>query len=119
MKPTQKTIAISNTSNDTVSVTVFDFKQQILSLLCDKQLMHPSDLYLTNLPGKTSNINIISDINDSDCYTSACNHNNQVICGIILAIDKTHKDTKGKLCLQGILSIINTGTRRNNCCAWL
>ena len=33
MKPTQKPIVISNVSNDTVSVTVFDFKQQILSLL--------------------------------------------------------------------------------------
>ena len=131
MKPTQKTIAISDASNDTVSVTVFDFKQQLLSLLRDKELMNPSNLVLPNLPGETPNINndIISDINDSDWYKCAYNHyndilginHNRIICGIILAIDKTHTDAKGKLCLEGVnftLSIFNTATRRNNYRAW-
>ena len=48
------------------------------------------------------------------------NHN-RIICGIILAIDKTHTDAKGKLCLEGVnftLSIFNTATRRNNYRAW-
>ena len=75
MKPAQKPIAISNVSNDTVSVTVFDFKQQLLLLLRDKELMNPSNLILPNLPGKTPNINndIISDTNNSDWYTCAYN----------------------------------------------
>jgi len=131
MKPTQKTITISDVSNDTVSVTVFDFKQQLLSLLRDKELMNPSNLLLPNVPGETPNINndIISDINDSDWYNCAYNHyndilginHNRVICGIILAIDKTHTDAKGKLCLEGVnftLSIFNMATRRNNYRAW-
>ena len=131
MKPTQKTITISDVSNDTVSVTVFDFKQQLLSLLRDKELMNPSNLLLPNVPGETPNINndIISDINDSDWYNCAYNHyndilginHNRVICGIILAIDKTHTDVKGKLCLEGVnftLSIFNMATRRNNYRAW-
>ena len=130
MKPIQKTIAISGISYDTVSVTVFDFKQ-LLSLLPDKELMNPSNLVLPNLPGKTPNINnyIISDINNSDWYTCAYNHyndilginHNQVICGIIIGIDKTHTDAKGKLCLEGVnftLSIFNMATRRNNYLAW-
>ena len=48
------------------------------------------------------------------------NHN-RIICGIILAIDKTHTDAKGKLCLEGVnftLSIFNTATTRNNYRAW-
>ena len=67
MKPTQKAIALSDVSNDTVSETVFDFKQQLLSLLRDKELMNPSSLALTNLPGKTPYINndIISNIKDT------------------------------------------------------
>ena len=43
MKPTQKTIAISGVSNDTESVTVFDFKQQLLSLLRGKEVTNPSN----------------------------------------------------------------------------
>ena len=68
MKPTQKTIVISNVSNNTVPITVFGFKQQLMSLLCDKELMNPSNLVLPNLPGKTPNINndIMSDINNAD-----------------------------------------------------
>ena len=57
MKTTHKTIAISDVSNDTISVTVFSFKQQLLLLLHDKELMHPSNLVLLNLPGETPKIN--------------------------------------------------------------
>ena len=44
-----------------------------------------------------------------------------MICGIILAINKTHTDEKGKLCLESVnfsLSILNTKTRRTNPRAW-
>ena len=46
---------------------------------------------------------------------------NRVICGIILSIDKTHTDVKGKLCLEPVkfsLSIFNTETRRKKYSAW-
>ena len=44
------------------------------------------------------------------------------MCGIIVAVDKTYIDAKGKLYLGGInftLSIFNKATRRNNYRAWL
>ena len=80
IKPTQKTITIFYVSNDTVSVTLFDFTQQLLPLLCDKELMNPSNLILPNLPGKTLNINndIISDISNYDWYTCPYNHYNDI-----------------------------------------
>ena len=45
-------------------LNLFDSNQQLLSLLCDKELMNPSNLVLTNVSGETQNINIdiISDI---------------------------------------------------------
>ena len=73
--------------------------------------MNPSNLVLQNLPSETPNINndVISDINDSDWYTCTYNHYNdilginfnRVIREIISAIDKTHTDVKGKLCVEG------------------
>ena len=82
MKPTQKTIAISDVSNDNVSVTVFDFKQQLLSSVRDKELMNLSNLVLSSFSGETPNIN-----NDT-CAYNHCNdilgiNHNCVICGII------------------------------------
>ena len=92
--------------------------------------MNQSNLVFTNLLGKTPNLNndIISDINNSKWYNCAYNHYNDIFgmnhyqvicvtCGIILAIDKTCTDAKGKLCLEGVnfaLSIFNATTRRNN-----
>ena len=81
MKPTQKIIAISDVLNDAVSVTVFDFKQQLLSLLRDNYLMNPFNLVLPNLPGETPNINkdVISDIHNSYWYSCAHNHYNNIL----------------------------------------
>ena len=80
IRQTRKIITISGVSNDTISETVFDFKQQLLSLLRDKELMNSTNLELPNLPGKTSNVNndIISDINNSDWYTYAYNYSNDI-----------------------------------------
>ena len=36
MRPTQKTVTISDVFNDTLFVKVFDFKQELLSLLRDE-----------------------------------------------------------------------------------
>ena len=47
MKPIVKTIQIHQ---EDVEITTFDFKQQLLSLLRDKDLMHPDNLVL-DLPG--------------------------------------------------------------------
>ena len=56
MKPTQKVIVLSDVSNNTVFVKVFDFKQQLLSLLRDKELMNPSNLVLPNIPNINNDI---------------------------------------------------------------
>ena len=133
MKPKTTTVNISTDSNilRKISVTKFDFQQQVLSLLRDKDLMSPQNLVLDSEPGMIPNFqkDKISEINHSDWYECAYNHfieqygpnPNRVICGIILAIDKTHTDSKGKLCLESVnftLSIFNTETRRNNPRAW-
>ena len=133
MKPTTTTVNISSNESliQNVSLTTFDFQQQVLSLLRDKELMHPSNLVLETEPGCSPNFysDKISEICHSDWYKCAYNHfiqhhgpaSNRLICGVILAIDKTHTDTKGKLCLESVnftLSIFNTETRRNNPRAW-
>ena len=93
MKPTQKTIAISNTSNDTVAVKLFDFKQQLLSLLRDEELMNLSNLVPTNLPDKTPNIknDITSDFDDSNWYNCT-----QDIMNIQSTITSLSRLTNGK-----------------------
>ena len=127
MKAIVKTIQIHQ---EHVENTTFDFKQQLLSLLRDEDLMHPDNLVL-ELPGTKPNFKseFISEIKDGDWYHCAYNHYNdklgidphRLICGIILTIDKTHTDWKGKLCLEPVqfsLSIFKNEVRKRNANAW-
>lgn len=115
-----------------IEVTTYDFKQQLLSLLRDNELMNPKNLVLQE-PSTfqlITNSTYISEINyDSEWYQSAYRYfnsklsvdRNRVICGIILTVDKTHTDWKGKLCLEPVhftLSIFNTETRKRKYSAW-
>ena len=134
MKPIQSKVDLFNLGEDfdqRINVTSFDFQQQVLSLLRDQDLMQPKNLVLDYEPGEKPIFKQekISEINHSDWYESAYNHylkikgydSHRVICGIVFAIDKTHTDTKGKLCLESVnftLSIFNTQTRRTNYRAW-
>ena len=133
MQPSHIVINLSQDKSiqQNITVTTFDFQQQVLSLLRDKDLMSPTNLVLDTEPGTIPQFenDTISEINHSDWYHCAYNHfleqygpnPNRVICGIILAIDKTHTDTRGKLCLESVnfsLSIFKTETRRNNPQAW-
>ena len=134
MKPIQSKVDLINLGEDfeqRMNVTSFDFQQQVLSLLRDQDLMQPENLVLDYEPGEKPIFKQekISEINHSDWYESAYNHyieikgydSHRVICGIVFAIDKTHTDTKGKLCLESVnftLSIFNTQTRRTNYRAW-
>lgn len=115
-----------------IEVTTYDFKQQLLSLLRDNELMNPKNLVLRepSTVQSTTNSTYISEINyDSEWYQSAYRYfnsklgvdRNRVICGIILTVDKTHTDWKGKLCLEPVhftLSIFNTETRKRKYSAW-
>ena len=133
MKPIQRkvTICANENINENINVTYFPFEQQLLSLLRDQDLMDPKNLVLENEPGVVPVFprEIISEINHSDWFESAYNHynhlygpsKNRVICGVVFAIDKTHTDTKGKLCLESVnftLTLFNSETRRSNPKAW-
>ena len=113
-----------------IEVATFDFRQQLLSLLRDKDIMNSSNLIAedpSNPPKFDSKY--ISDVNDGAWYKSAYKYYNQqhgedpnrLICGIILTIDKTNTDVKGKLCLEPVqfsLAILNKETRKTNSRAW-
>ena len=133
MKPINRKVIIHENEHikEMINVTYFPFEQQILSLLRDKELMDPKNLVLDYEPGEEPDFpkEMISEINHSDWFESAYNHynvlhgpsKNRVICGIVFAIDKTHTDTKGKLCLESVnftLALFNSETRRNNPKAW-
>ena len=133
MKPLQTQIQLQEKDGFTTvaNITTFDFQQQLLSLLRDETLMDPSNLAIDYPLNKKPTFprSEISEIKDSLWYENAyqyydkkCNNDpSRLICGIILAIDKTHTDEKGKLCLESVnfsLSIFNTKTRRTNPRAW-
>jgi len=117
-----------------IDVSTFDFKSQLLSMLRDEELMNPSNLAIDEslVIGKKSSLeknDVISEINDTYWYEWSNDYYNRkfgedskrVICGIILTIDKTHTDAKGKLCLEPVqfsLSILSTETRKTNRSAW-
>ena len=122
-----------------IDVTVFDFKNQLLSILRNDNLMDPKNLIIdeTSLLGSSTSSDIcsgpdvdsITEIKDTDWYKWSNDYYNKklgvdpnrVICGIILTVDKTHTDAKGKLCLEPVqfsLSILSTDTRKRNSAAW-
>ena len=121
----------SERKNHSLTISVFDFKDQLLSLLRDKELMSTSNLSLDGPePGINPKFdNNISEINHGEWYQNAIHYyekkfgheKNRVICGIILTVDKTHTDSKGKLCLEPVkfsLTLFNTETRRKKKQAW-
>ena len=140
MKPIVKKIDVvqSKSTHDKVSidVTTFDFKQQLLLLLRDKELMQETNLMIEDNDtiqspnrNKKHSDDTISEIQDSDWYKGAKEYYDEkfgedkarIICGVILTVDKTHTDWKGKLCLEPVqftLSIFNTETRRKKASAW-
>ena len=133
MKPLQSQIQLDEEDGFTtvVNITTFDFQQQLISLFRDKSLMDPSNLAIDYPLNRKPTFprSEISEIKDSLWYENAYKYYEQnygndcsrLICGIILAIDKTHTDAKGKLCLESVnfsLSIFSTKTRRTNPRAW-
>jgi hypothetical protein len=109
-------------SKKTVRITTHDIRQAIYSLLSDPVLMEEENLIfhddLFEEPVKHSNV--LNDINDGDAYYAAYQvHVKQkrrdVLCPIILFIDKTHTDQHGKLTLEPVtmtLGIFNLNMRR-------
>ena len=134
MKPMQLDLQLQNSNMDseiTTKVSCFDFKQQLLSILHDDNIMNPKNLVFKNEPGEDPDFNTdqLKHIHDAEWYKSAYHYyndkygydKNRLICGVIFAIDKTHTDQKGKLCLESVnfsLSIFNAKVRRSNYKAW-
>ena len=134
MKPMQVDLQLQNSTMDseiTTKVSCFDFKQQLLSILRDDNIMNPKNLVFKNEPSEDPDFSgdKLMHIHDAEWYKSAYHYyndkygydNKRVICGVIFAIDKTHTDQKGKLCLESVnfsLSIFNAKVRRSNYKAW-
>ena len=134
LKPVTRTIDFSDDKRNVfkLDITKFDFKEQLFCLLRDVQLMQPKNLVFDgDRPGVPPNLNSrwISELNHGSWYENAYKYyetkfgpdKKRVICGIILFIDKTHTDVKGKLCLEPVkfsLTLFNTETRRKNINAW-
>ena len=110
------------------TVVKFDFLEQMYSLLCDDDLMQDDNLLFRdnsplNPPPETILPNQhLQDINDGQLFKMA--HKNHVVdpsqdvlCPIILFIDKTHCDTHARLTLEPVsftLGIFNKSTRRRS-----
>ena len=128
LQPITKMVEID--TETIIEVATFDFKQQILSLLRDNDIMNPSNLIMEDPSiAPKFDSDYISDVNDGEWYKSAYEYYNQqhgedpnrLICGIILTIDKTHTDVKGKLCLEPVqftLAILDKEIRKTNSRAW-
>ena len=110
-----------------VDVATFDFKQQLLSMFRDKELMKSTNL--VQLSDYTRESEYISEIQDGEWFKKSQQYydnkygsdGNRLICGTILTIDKTHTDAKGKLCLEPVnfsLSIFNKISRRKMKSSW-
>ena len=110
-----------------IDVTTFDFQQQLLSMFRDEKLMKVENLM--KLDDNYERIEYISEVQDASWYKSATEfYDNKygtdpsrLICGVILSIDKTHTDAKGKLCLEPVnfsLSLFNKKCRRKMKSAW-
>ncbi len=97
-----------------VKVVVHDFIEQLYSLLSDKDLMRPENLIFGHEdspfqapPSRRTNNYTISDIDDGTLYRKAYRQfvqapGRDVVCPIILFIDKTHIDEKGNLTLEPV-----------------
>ena len=96
-----------------------------LSILHDDHIMNPKNLVIKNDPGKDPDFNSdkLKHIHDAEWYKSAHHYyndkygydNKHVICGVIFAIDKTHTDQKGKLCLELVIFLLS---KRSNYKVW-
>jgi hypothetical protein len=112
IKPKETEVAL--VPNKTATVVTFSFVDMAQSLLDDSTLMIPSNL----IDPSTVSEEFISDIHTGTWFKAAslllCINGNDVLCPIILFIDKTHIDKLGKWTLEPVLftlGIFNLSTR--------
>jgi hypothetical protein len=93
-----------------VKVITHNVTAAIHSLLSDQELMKAENLVFQNNPPEDPNTNdstTIKDVNDWSCYKNAYAHycsdkEKDVLCPLVLFIDKTHTDANGNLTLEPV-----------------
>jgi hypothetical protein len=109
-------------AKQSVKVITHNVRSSLFSLLSDKDLMKPENLIFKDNPLENPNNNsnqYLSDVNDGYCYREAYTQycpdsTTDVLCPLILFIDKTHTDAKGNQTLEPVcvtLGIFNQQTR--------
>jgi hypothetical protein len=90
-----------------VKVITHNVTAAIHSLLSDKELIKAENLIFHNNPLEDPNVNDkkIKDVNDGECYKTAYTHycsnkEKDILCPLMLFVDKTHTDAKGNLTLE-------------------
>ena len=112
-------------SNNMISVTTFDFEAQLFSLLTDEMLMRPENLiYGNDTFGRASDhltSHVYDDVETSKWFLATqkklCTHPKDILCPIILYIDKTYVKSKPAEPISFTLGLFKRNIR-NTPMAW-
>ena len=118
--------SLSLPSNNTCAITVFDFKNQLFTLLNNNELMDPNNLLLdlNNTPNaidcSDNNQTILGDVNNSQWFIETtnrmCTEENDILVPVIFFIDETTVAHNGSCSIEPVsftLGIFNRETRGN------
>jgi hypothetical protein len=104
-----------------VDIITHDFLECLYSILTDRHLMREENLLLFSDEdggpfGRRPDSSFMEDINDGTVYSKAVDvhvkvRGRDLLCPIILFIDKTHCDTKGRLTLEPVSMTIGLLTK--------
>lgn len=104
----------------TADIVIFPFGDMLLSLLTDPELMQPENLLLDfgdpfKQPKYGGDCGFLDDINTGKLYVENhewnCPGENDIPCYLILFIDKSHVDQKGKITLEPVMATLSIFTK--------
>ena len=125
LKPSKTVVSLPSLGIDT-KLIVFPFRQMLLSLLTSPAAMQPDNLSIDvdnpfGPPAENGSSHVYDDIQTGDVHRLAfnryCHGPRDLLCEIIIFIDKTHLDVKGKHTLEPVmftLGIFNRSFRNQN-----
>ena len=129
LQPHTSIVKLPGSTTAAISCPVFDFAGQLLSLLADPNLMKWDNLQLNKHNPLSMYVpadGMLGDTHSGSVYRQKYNKcfpttsTKSLLCPIIIYIDKTHIDTKGRFCLEPVvftLSMFRERTR-NQPQAW-
>ena len=92
-----------------IDLVVHDAQQALYSLLTDPVLMQDANLLLEGEmpfgppPQDTTTLGEVNTGNRfRECYASMCMNEHDVLCPLILFVDKMHTDVHGNLCMEPV-----------------